>query len=88
MNVNLTSLTEAIKAVEQKHATELKGTSGRSADFEEGFLRGLHYVREYMIPFFETTELDEASAIEEHMQNEIEDIKSKHRFGLDEGEAG
>lgn len=82
MNVNLDSLTEAIKQVEKKHATDLRGQSGKSQDFENGFVRGLLYVREYIIPAFETVELEESLKIEEHMQNAIEDLKAKHRFGL------
>lgn len=82
MNVNLDSVVKSIKALEEKHSGPLRGSSGKSPDFEEGFLRGLHYIREFVVPSFETMELDEASALEESMQGQIDDLESKHRFGL------
>jgi len=83
MNVNLKSVTEALKGLESKFAdSKNAGTSGKSPDWEAGFVEGLNYVREYVVPAFETMELDEASAIENSMENEIEDIKARQRFGL------
>lgn len=82
MNVDLKKLKRAIDKVNEKHRGPLKGKSGRSDDFEEGFTRGLDYVRNYMIPAFETIELDEASAVEASMESELDDLKSKIRFGL------
>lgn len=86
MNVNITSLKTSIEAVIEKHSNELAGKSGQSEDYEDGFIAGLQYVLHYMVPAFETVEIDEATAIENHLQNEIEDIKARHRFGLDESE--
>lgn len=82
MNVDLESLVNSLKDLEDKHSRALRGKSGKNADFEEGFIKGLQYVRNYVIPAFETMDLDEASAIEEGMQGEIDDIKARHRFGL------
>lgn len=88
MNVNLKELTEALKLTHKKHREELRGKSGKSTEWEQGFLDGLEFVREFIVPAFETMEIDEASAIESQMQNEIEDLKARHRFGLDESKAG
>lgn len=82
MNVNLKSAQDAIKALETKHATTLKGKSGKGPDFEAGFIKGLQYIREFVLPAFETQELTEAEAIDESLTNEIEDLKAAHRFGL------
>lgn len=83
MNVNLQSVTDALKGLEAKFAAPKNaGTSGKSPDWEAGFVEGLKYVREYVVPAFETMELDEASAVEASMENEIADIKARHRFGL------
>lgn len=83
MNVDLTKLTDALEQCEEKHKTTLKGKSGKSADFEEGFVRGLFYVREYIVPAFETVEIDEALAIETHMQEQIDNIKLLHGINDD-----
>ncbi len=39
-----------IKQEERKHKTIAKGKSGRSADYEKGFVAGLKFVREWLIP--------------------------------------
>lgn len=82
MNVNLEQVTSALKQLEEKHA-QTKGTSGRSAEWEDGFLAGLNYIREFVVPAFETLEIDEATAIERQLENELEALKARHRFGLD-----
>lgn len=87
MNVNLESLKNALKAVHKKHLIELQGKSGKSKDFEDGFLAGIHYVYEYMVPAFETVELDESTIVENQLEEEIESLKLKHKFGFDDNES-
>lgn len=82
MNVDLKSLNDAIKASIAYHKENKK--AARSEEFADGFIAGLNYVHEFIIPCFETIELDEASAIEEQCKEDMENLKSRIKFGLEE----
>ena len=83
MNINLAEFKSSLEQVINKHANDLAGKSGLSEDYEDGFIAALQYVLFYIVPAFETQEKDEATALEESMQNEIDDIKAKYKFGLE-----
>ena len=83
MNVNLKCVCDAIKSLESHHLS-IRGISGKSQQFEEGFIEGLKYVREFVMPTYETSEIDESESVKSECEQELEDYKTKVRFGLED----
>lgn len=81
MNTNTTQLQATITQLIEKYIGS-PGSSKRGKDYETGYIDALKCVRDWVIPAFETQDLDEAQAIEESMTDEIEDLKTGIRMGI------
>ncbi len=84
MNVNLKTLADAIRGVAEHHKTLRAETPPAKLESLNGFIAGLEYVNRWVIPALENAEAEEIDAVVASMKNEIEDIKSARRFGLDQ----
>lgn len=80
--IKLPEFIQALRGVEEKHSGPFKG-KGKSTDFEEGFIKGVQYVRQFVVPCFESHQLDELTALERQIEDEAYEAKMRSNLGLD-----
>lgn len=54
---DLDALTSMLLNEEKEHSEKLQGQSGRSSDYEEGFVNGIKFVREHLLPAYQESEI-------------------------------
>lgn len=56
--MNTKTIAKIVAQEEMKHSTELRGASGKSQEWEDGFVAGLRYVRENLLTLRESDAIE------------------------------